>query len=131
MNILKKQNGMSLVGWLITIALIMVVAIPSIKIIPIYIKDMKIHSEMNKLGDDILKKQDSLRVTPQTIKAHLLERLTLKGVTEITADDIMITESEYNFNVRVQHEFKERIINDKYFTLNSDRIVNIPIITKN
>lgn len=131
MNSLKKQNGMSLVGWLITIALIIVVAIPSIKIIPIYIKDMKIHSEMNKLGDDILKKQDSLRVTPQTIKAHLLERLTLKGVTEITADDIMITESEYNFNVRVQHEFKERIINDKYFTLNSDRIVNIPIITKN
>lgn len=131
MNILKKQNGMSLVGWLITIALIIVVAIPSIKIIPIYIKDMKIHSEMNKLGDDILKKQDSLRVTPQTIQAHLLERLTLKGVTEITADDIIITESEYNFNVRVQYEFKERIINDKYFTLNSDRIVNIPIITKN
>lgn len=92
---------------------------------------MKIHSEMNKLGDDILKKQDSLRVTPQTIQAHLLERLILKGVTEITADDIMITESEYNFNVRVQHEFKERIISDKYFTLNSDRTVNIPIITKN
>ncbi len=131
MNILKKQNGMSLVGWLITIALIIVVAIPSIKIIPIYIKDMKIHSEMNKLGDDILKKQDSLRVTPQTIQAHLLERLTLKGVTEITADDIIITESEYSFIVRVQYEFKERIINDKYFTLNSDRIVNIPIITKN
>ncbi len=131
MNILKKQNGMSWVGWLITIALIIAVAIPSIKIIPIYIKDMKIHSEMNKLGDDILKKQDSLRVTPQTIQEHLLERLTLKGVTEITADDIMITESEYNFNVRVQHEFKERIISDKYFTLNSDRTVNIPIITKN
>jgi hypothetical protein len=131
MSILKKQNGMSLIGWLITIGLIIFVSIPAIKIIPIYIKDMKIHSEMNKLGDDIVNSQEALKITPEKIKSYLLNRFALKGITEITADEIIITESEFNFNVRIQHQFKERIIKDKYFILNSDRTVNIPIITKN
>jgi hypothetical protein len=131
MSILKKQNGMSLIGWLITIGLIIFVSIPAIKIIPIYIKDMKIHSEMNKLGDDIVNSQEALKITPEKIKSYLLNRFAHKGITEITADEIIITESEFNFNVRIQHQFKERIIKDKYFILNSDRTVNIPIITKN
>lgn len=121
---------MSLIGGLITVALIMVVATLAIKIIPIYIKDMNIHSEMNKLGDDILKSQETSRITPETIKSHLLNRFALKGVTEITSDEIVVTESEVNFNVSVQHEFKARIIQNKYFTLTSNRTVNIPIITK-
>ena len=131
MSILKKQNGMSLIGWLITIGLIIFVSIPAIKIIPIYIKDMKIHGEMNKLGDDIVNSQEAIKITPEKIKSYLLNRFALKGITEITADEIIITESEFNFNVRIQHQFKERIIKDKYFILNSDRTVNIPIITKN
>lgn len=130
MHIIKKESGLSLLGGLITIALIIVVTTLAIKIIPIYIKDMNIHAVMNKLGDDILKSQETSRITPETIKNHLLNRFALKGITEITADEIIITESEFNFNVKVQHEFKERIINGKYFTLNSSRTVNIPIITK-
>jgi len=127
---INKESGMSLIGGLITVALIIVVATLAIKIIPIYIKDMNIHAEMNKLGDDILKSQETSRITPETIKNHLLNRFALKGVTEITSDEIVVTESEVNFNVSVQHEFKARIIQNKYFTLNSNRTVNIPIITK-
>jgi len=130
MHMIKRESGMSLIGGLITVALIIVVTTLAIKIIPVYIKDMNIHAEMNKLGDDILKSQETSRITPETIKSHLLNRFALKGVTEITSDEIVVTESEVNFNVRVQHEFKARIIQDKYFTLNSNRTVNIPIITK-
>lgn len=130
MHMIKKESGMSLIGGLITLALIIVVTTLGIKIIPIYIKDMNIHAEMNKLGDDILKSQETSSITPETIKNHLLNRFALKGITEITSDEIVVTETEVNFNVRVQHEFKARIIQNKYFTLNSNRTVNIPIITK-
>jgi hypothetical protein len=129
MHILKKQDGMSMIGWLITIILIVVIVIPAMKITSVYIKDIKIHSEMDKLGDDILK-QDNLKITPEKIRSHLLERFANRGITEISPDEILVTESEVNFNVRVEHEFKARIISDKYFTLNSYRTVNIPIINK-
>ena len=128
-HVLKKQDGMSLIGWLIAIILIVVITIPAMKIMPIYIKDIKIHSEMNKLGDDILK-QDNVRITPEKIRSHLLDCFAGRGVTDITPDEILISESEDNFNVRVEHEFKARIISDQYFTLHSERTVNIPIIIK-
>jgi hypothetical protein len=37
MRILKKQNGMSAIGWLLLLGLIIAVSIPAMKIIPIYL----------------------------------------------------------------------------------------------
>jgi hypothetical protein len=130
MNTLKKQNGMSGIGWLLLV-LIIIISVPGIKIINVYIKDMKINAEINKLGGDLLKLQINLKITPEKIKSDLLDRFALKGMPEITADEITVTESDVNYNVRIQHQFKEQIIMDKYFILNVDRAVDIPIIIKN
>lgn len=130
MRILKKQKGMSIIGSLLIIGLIIIVSIPAIKIIPIYIKDMKIHDEMNRLGDNLLNSQANIKITPEIIRSYLLNSFALKGLPEITADEIIITETDVNCNVRILHQFKEQIIKDKYFILNFDRAVNIPIILK-
>jgi hypothetical protein len=129
MRLLKTQHGMSRVGWLILV-LFIIILVPGIKIIPVYIKDMKIHDEMNRLGDNLLNSQANIKITPEIIRSYLLNRFALKGIPEITADEIIITETDVNCNVRIRHQFKERIIKDKYFILNFDRAVNIPIILK-
>ena len=49
---------------------------------------------------------------------------------EITADEITVTQSYDKYNVRITHQYKEQIMEDKYFTLNIDKSVDMPIILK-
>jgi len=48
MHILKKQDGMSTIGWILFIGLMIAVAIPGMKIIPIYMNNFKIHNALKK-----------------------------------------------------------------------------------
>jgi hypothetical protein len=130
MSILKNQNGGSHIGWLIMLGLIIIIAVPGMKIVPVYLKDTKIDGALKKLEVDVVKSQAESTVTPDKIKSDLLDRYALKDIPEITDDDITVTETSDKFIVRIQHEFKVRIILDKYFTLNVDRSAEIPIIIK-
>jgi hypothetical protein len=130
MSILKNQNGGSYIGWLILLVLIIIIGVPGMKIVPVYLKDMKIDGALKNLEADTVKAQAESTVTSDKIKRDLLNRYALKDIPEITDDDITVTETSDNFIVRIQHEFKVRIILDKYFTLNVDRSAEIPIIIK-
>lgn len=126
MAISQKQNGMSAIGWVLFIGLIAAVSIPGMKIIPIYLNDMKIHNALNKLESD-LASQVSF-TTPEKIKSDLLTRFALQQMPEITPDEIMITQADDKYTVRITHQYRERIIQDKYFTLNVDKSVDITSI---
>lgn len=55
MRVEKGQSGKSNIGWLILLAVIFIVTVPGVKIIPIYLKDMKINDTLKKLETDVLK----------------------------------------------------------------------------
>lgn len=126
MRILKKQNGMSMIGWLITIGLIIAVSIPGIKIIPIYIHSLKINQSLKNLKSD-LNIQANI-ANPEKIKIFLLDSLKLQQMPEITPDEITVTQLDDKYIVRITHQYQERIIQDRYFTLNIDKSVDIPSI---
>lgn len=125
MDILKKQNGMSAIGWLLLIGLIIAVSFPAMKILPIYLKDMKIDTALKKVESELEAQVKS--TTPENIKQNLLDRFNLQQMPEITADEITVTQSGDKYNVRIQHQYKERIIKDKHFILNVDRSIDVPI----
>jgi hypothetical protein len=128
MFILKQQKGMSAVGWLLLLALIIVIVIPGRKIIPIYINDLKITIALNNLSSDL--GAQAGMTSPEKIKSDLLKRFELQHMPEITADEITVTQSLNNYHVRITHQYREKIIEDKYFTLSIDKSVDMPIIIK-
>ena len=58
MRILNQQKGMSAIGWLLLLALIIIIAIPGKKIIPIYINYLKITVALNSLSSDLAAQAD-------------------------------------------------------------------------
>ncbi len=128
MDILKQQKGISAIGGLLLLVLLIVIAIPARKIIPIYINDLKITVALNGLSSDLAAQADM--TTPEKIKNDLLKRFELQHMPEITADEVTVTQSYNEYNVKITHQFKEQIWEDKYFTLNIDKSVDIPIILK-
>jgi len=126
---LRQQNGMTTVGWLLTVGLIIAVSIPAMKIIPIYLSDVKVHNALKKLEMDLTSQAGIM--TAAKIKQGLLHRFELQNMPEITPDEIMVTQTADAFKVRITHQYSERIIKDKYFTFKIDKSVEIPIIIKN
>ena len=126
---LRQQNGMTAVGWLLTVGLIIAASIPAMKIIPIYLSDVKVHNALKKLEMDLTSQAGIM--TAAKIKQGLLHRFELQNMPEITPDEIMVTQTADAFKVRITHQYSERIIKDKYFTFKIDKSVEIPIIIKN
>ena len=129
MRRLKQQKGMTAIGWLLTIGVIIAVSIPAMKIIPIYLSDIKVHNALKKLESDMAAQAHI--ITAEKIKKDLLHRFELQNMPEITPDEITVIQTDDAFKVRITHQYKERIIKDKYFTFSIDKSVEIPIIIKN
>jgi hypothetical protein len=126
---LKQQKGMTAIGWLLTIGLIIAFSIPAMKIIPIYFSDIKVHNALKKLESDLAAQANI--ITAEKIKKDLLHRFELQNMPEITPDEVMVTQTNDEFIVRITHQYKERIIKDKYFIFNIDKSVTVPIMIKN
>jgi len=129
MHILKKQDGMSTVGRIFFIGLMIAVAIPGMKIIPIYMNNFKIHNALKKMESDVA--AQTALITPAKIRQNLLDRFALQQMPEITPEDITVTQFRDKITVRITHRYKERLYRDRFFTLDIDKTAEIPIIIKN
>lgn len=126
MCILKKQKGMAATGWILLLIFIIIISIPAMKIVPMHINSLKITNALNNLASDLIARGKN--TTPENIKKDLLERFEVTKISGVTANEIIITRTDIAYTVRVQHQYKERILNYKDYTLNVDESVDIPII---
>jgi hypothetical protein len=127
-RIFKKQNGMSMVSWLLLLILVIAISIPATKIAQMYINSFHISSA---LKDIKLNKLFQLNVNdPKKIKKRLLRSLAVLGVTEVTPDEITVTNADGKCIVRIQHHYKQKILFDRYFTMDVDESVELPTADK-
>lgn len=71
--IVRKQEGMSLVGFLIVLSLVVFVAYLGMRIVPIYLEFYSVKSAMNGLA----KQPGSARFSPFDIKSSMSNRLNI------------------------------------------------------
>ena len=129
MIILRKQDGMSTIGWILLIGFIIVASIVGMKIIPIYLNDLKIQNALNNMKSDIA--AQTKLTNPVKIKQGLLGRFKIQQMPEITPDEITVTQLRDKFTIKITHQYKEHLFKERYFTLNIDKTVEVPIIIQN
>ncbi len=123
MRSLKQQQGMTAIGWLIVLLLIVVIALLVIKIMPMYLNTFKVSSALNSLKTDVTVQGKSAL----EIKKMLINRFDIDMLQVITPDEIDVTRGDHAYNVHVGHEFKEPLITNLYITLVVDEAVDIPM----
>jgi hypothetical protein len=123
MRILKQQNGMTMIGWLLLLGLMIGISLPIIKVIPIYIASSQINYALQSLNPELAKLQKT--ATPEEIKKMLLTDFNLEILSEMTADEITVKQVDNKHKIRIQHQFKGQIFSDVYIIF--DKSVDIPI----
>lgn len=104
--IVRKQEGMSLVGFLIVLALVIFVAYLGMRIVPIYLEFYSVKSAMTGLA----KEPGSAKYSPFDIKDKMLNRLNINySDGNVGAEDIKIVRSNGVW-IQVKYEVRKPIM---------------------
>jgi hypothetical protein len=103
MQSLKRQNGMTAIGWLIVLALIGFFVLLTLRMLPSYLEYYKVVSTL-----DSLEKESGLN-TPRDIRNLIERRFDISYVESIQPGDVGIKATGPNFRVIADYESRKHI----------------------
>jgi hypothetical protein len=122
MSKMRKQRGMTAIGWLLVLMLVVIFAIVGIKLIPMYLDSFKVTSSLESLANDSNAKGKSGR----EIRQLLMKRLDVNMVNDVSASDISISRSREGTVVEVSYEARRPLFGNLHMVLVYERSVVIP-----
>ena len=99
MNI-KRQDGMTGIGWLLVLGLIGFFALSAIRVVPIYIEGIKVKNALEALQ----KVPNITRKSNAEIVSTLFKTFSVDDVKNVTREDITISKDNGRLTVEVEYE---------------------------
>ena len=96
-----NQQGMTLIGWIGTSVIIMVLALAAIRLAPVYLQYMKV---ADVIRDAPLRLQSGGAVTPKKIRSYIDKRFDVEAITVIMPDDVIITRKNDNYVITADYD---------------------------
>jgi hypothetical protein len=115
-----RQAGITALGFLILATLVGVVGLAVIKVVPMYIKNMRMSTILNDLERDL----SGQGPTPVTIRNELGKRFSVEDIN-MNIDAFKITQTKNGFTLRVTYEERASYVADVYLVVAFDKQVEI------
>ena len=120
MNI-RKQKGLTLIGFVIVLSFVLFIAFIGMKIGPIYMEYYSVVSAMNGVASE----RGSARLSPFDIKVKVLNRLYVSYSAEnVKEKHIKITRGN-GVNLRIAYEVRKPVIGNLDVVAKFDRSVKL------
>lgn len=105
MTVITRQRGLSLLGFMFILVLVLFVTYLGIKLVPIYLNHMSVVSEMKAVAGE----PGSANQPPNTIRRKLITRLQVSYVDHVEGQHIRI-EQEDTVNLVVRYDVERHLI---------------------
>ncbi len=115
-----RQAGITALGFLILATLVGVVGLAAIKVVPMYIKNMR----MNTILDEIQKELNGQGANPTTIRIALAKRFAVEDIN-MDVDKIQIAQSKDGYALRIAYENRAPYVADIYLVVAYNKQVEI------
>ena len=103
---MKKQKGLTLITWLVIIAILAFNGLLALNVVPVFINDSSVKSIMKGLETD-----SSVRgVGPAKIKDIVSKRLRINNIYDITNDKIKIKKTRTAYLVTIEYEPRGKLV---------------------
>ena len=121
MRVRKKQGGLTLIGFLIVLSMVIFVAFIGMKIVPIYMEYYSVVSAMNGVASE----RGSARLSPYDIRVKVLNRLYVSYSAEnVKEQHIKLTRGD-GVNLRIAYEVRKPVIGNLDVVAKFDRTVKL------
>ncbi|SDH34244.1 DUF4845 domain-containing protein [Pseudomonas panipatensis] len=118
MTYARSQKGMSLLGWLIVLALVAFFASTAFKIIPHYLDYYSIEKAITSVETD---KAAEVRSVPE-FYSYVDKALTINGIRDLKLQDAMDVKLDSNeFRVHLKYEKREPLIENLDLVVHFDK----------
>jgi hypothetical protein len=117
----RAQAGITAIGFLILASLIAVVGLGVLKVVPMYLQNMRLNSILN----DIEQQFGSGARNPQDITTELYRRFAVEGI-RVPRENVTIEQARDGYRVKIHSENRARYMGDVYFVVVFNEQVEIP-----
>jgi hypothetical protein len=114
------QAGITALGFLVLATLVGVVGLGAIKVVPMYIKNMR----MDTIMTEIQKELNGQGANPSTIRYALAKRFSVEDIN-MDPDKIQITQSKDGYALRKAYENRAPYVADIYLVVAYSKQVEI------
>ena len=101
----RKQSGMTMLGFVITLAVVMFFLYSAMKIVPMYIEFYSV----KKALASIAKEQEASNASKDKIRAMFTRHLTIDYVSIVKPEMLKIDTIDAGYNLVVQYERREEL----------------------
>ena len=115
-----KQKGLTLISFILVLALALFVSFLTMKIAPIYMEYYSVVSIMNGIADE----QGSARLTPYEIRLKVSTNLNLNYSTNVKSKHFKLTNNN-GASLRVAYEVRESVIGNLDVVAKFDKSVRL------
>lgn len=116
----RSQAGITAIGFLILACLFGIVGLGAIKVLPMYLANMRLDTVL----DDLQSEFESGASSPAAIRTVLNRRFVVEGL-RVPREDVTIEQGSNSYQVRVQMENRAPYLGNIYFLVMYDRVVEI------
>jgi len=116
----SRQRGITFIGLMILALLVGVVGLAGIKVVPMYVMDLKLSKALEGISEDLNGKE----VSAQSIQYALAKRFSVEDVN-LPKDSIKVAPSKNGYAVRIQYENRAPYLGDVWLMIVYDKTVEI------
>ncbi|MBN1378085.1 MAG: DUF4845 domain-containing protein [Gammaproteobacteria bacterium] len=123
MNTLKKQRGISMLGWVVIIMMIVVIGTGVLKLMPVYLEYYNVVSILENMKEDNALKG----ATKQQIASTFIKRMEINGINSLQKGDYSITkvEGKKAYDIQIYYEVRKTLMGNLSIVATFDRSVEV------
>lgn len=106
MRNLQRQQGMTLLGWIVVLGLIAFFVLLTLRLMPNYLENFKVAETLQSLQNE----PEITRKSTLEIRKLIDRRFMINDVTSIAAKDVQITNEKGRLTVRAQYEIRVPVL---------------------
>ena len=122
MRSMAQQKGMTAIGWLFVLVLIVFFSLVTINIVPIYLNGYKITTQLNSLKDD----PNARGKQPHELRTLLLRRLDIDSLTDLKAENIIVTRQKDSHLIQIDYQKETKLFGNLYVVVKFDQSAEVP-----
>ncbi|HEX6997086.1 MAG TPA: DUF4845 domain-containing protein [Gammaproteobacteria bacterium] len=119
-SLARRQAGITVIGFLLLACLFGVVGLAAIKLVPMYIQNMK----LSQVLEDVQHELAGQSTTPTAIRRAIENRFAIEDI-DLPNDAVKINQSRNGYQVHITHENRVPYIADVWLLVVFDKQVEI------
>ena len=118
----KKQSGMTMLSWLIVLAIVVFFILIGIKMVPTYLENYSIKQVLKNMEND----RDVRAMSAGEMKKSFLKRLKINSVYEFDRDAIKIKKEKSGTSFQVDYEIRKPVAGNVSIIMVFSESANFP-----